>query len=179
MFAAIWGYIVLKPTGWLCWEIGGEKSITEVFRTSMSEVPYLKLPRPVLIYALGTMGYHFGDSVNQVLFKERTSDHYEMLLHHIATVALYFCMIFGNNSGIGCVIAYLHDIGDIFGCTVKCCSTTRASNLTLGVFIVMMSVWFWTRLFVLPQMIWLAMTEPFPDSFVIFIRINGIFLCVL
>ena len=45
------------------------------------------------------MGYHFGDSVNQVLFKERTSDHYEMLLHHIATVALYFCMIFGNNSG--------------------------------------------------------------------------------
>lgn len=63
-FAAIWGYSVLKPTGWLCWEIGGEMSITEVWKITMAEVPYLKCPRPVLIYALGTMGYHFGDSVN-------------------------------------------------------------------------------------------------------------------
>ena len=38
-----------------------------------------------------------------------------MLLHHIAAVSLYFCYIFGNVVPFGAVIAYLHDLADIFG----------------------------------------------------------------
>ena len=63
--AAIWGYIVLKPTGWLPWEIGGDKTIFEAYKDSLQldKQPYMHCPRPVIVYALGTMGYHFGDSV--------------------------------------------------------------------------------------------------------------------
>jgi len=104
----------------------------------------------VLIYAIGTLGYHFGDSVNQLFFRERQSDFYEMLLHHIVTCALYFCMIFSNNMGIGCVIAYLHDIADIFAGMVKCAASTRHDTLTVGIFLMMICSWFWTRLYVLP-----------------------------
>ena len=102
-----------------------------------------------------------------------------MLLHHIATCALYFCMIFGNNLGIGCTIAYLHDIADIFGCAVKLASSTNYQNVTLVVFVVMMSTWLWTRLIVLPQLIFQIMTTEFDPVVSLFCRINGVFLCVL
>ena len=29
--AAVWGYIVLKPTKWLPWQLGGDLSIEEAF----------------------------------------------------------------------------------------------------------------------------------------------------
>lgn len=102
-----------------------------------------------------------------------------MLLHHIATVALYFCMIYGNNLGIGCTIAYLHDIADIFGCIVKFYASTHFQNMTLYVFVVMLSVWLWTRLIVLPQIIYQIMTNDFDPLVLVFVRINGVFLCVL
>ena len=132
-----------------------------------------------MVYALGTMGYHFGDSIIQALIRERQSDFYEMLLHHIATCSLYFCMIYGNNMGIGCLIAYLHDIADIFGALVKCASTTKYANLTVLIFLIMMCLWFWTRLFVLPQIIYRIMTDEFVPSVQLFVKLNGIFLCVL
>lgn len=154
ILATTWGYYVLLPTGWLPWQIGGDKSIDEAIDVSMYKtdppMPYTKYPRKVLVYALSTMGYHFGDCVSQVFFKERQSDHYEMLLHHIVTCSLYFCMIYGNNMGLGCVIAYLHDIADIFGALVKCASSTKYGDLTLVIFFFMISTWFWTRLFILP-----------------------------
>lgn len=64
--ATIWGYSVLKNTGWLPWEIGGNKYLPVAFLDSIMRpdpMPYMKCPRPVLVYALGTMGYHFGDSL--------------------------------------------------------------------------------------------------------------------
>ena len=76
--------------------------------------PYTKLPREVLVYMLGTMGFHFGSIVQYVLKQEKASDFYEMLLHHIATCSLYFCSTYGNGLATGATIAYLHDIADIF-----------------------------------------------------------------
>jgi ceramide synthetase len=142
-------------------------------------MPFLKCPRPVLVYALSTMGYHFEDGLMHAFFKERQSDFYEMLLHHMATVALYFCMIFGNGLSLGCVIAYLHDIADIFGCLVKFTTTMDAPTATLGVFVVMISSWFWTRLYVLPQIIYQIFTNDYVSSVALFYRLNGVFLGLL
>lgn len=75
-------------------------------------------------YSLYTFGYHFGDFIQHLFFDEYMSDFEEMLLHHIATVALYFCYIFGNMLTIGAVFAYLHDIADIFGSLCKLLNAT-------------------------------------------------------
>ena len=40
-------------------------------------MPYFKAPRPVLIYALGTMGYHVSDAL-LALTRKRESDFWEM-----------------------------------------------------------------------------------------------------
>ena len=80
--AAIYGYFVLKPTGWLPWQIGGSSSVEDSFAltTLKSEppMPYAKTPRSVMIYGLVTMGYHFSDQVYSAFFKERASDYWEM-----------------------------------------------------------------------------------------------------
>jgi preprotein translocase subunit SecF len=47
------------------------------------------------------------------------SDFHEMLLHHIAAVCLLFASSYGQYMGMGAVVAYLHDITDIFGCLAK------------------------------------------------------------
>ena len=43
----------------------------------------------------------------------------------------------------------------------------------------MLSAWLWTRLIVLPQIIYQIMTNDFDPLVLVFIRINGVFLCVL
>lgn len=50
----------------------------------------------------------------------------------------------------GSVMALLHDYADIFVGLVKMLAETRFTNFTAGVFVVVMIVWFWTRLVVLP-----------------------------
>ena len=136
------------------------------------------MPRPVLVYALGTMGFHIFNFVEHVYLKDRQSDFYEMLLHHIATCSLYFCMIYGNNMGVGCMIAYLHDIADIFANLIKCISTTHFDKAVVPVFVLMMVTWAWTRLYVLPQIV-LFIFRYDNEELSLFVKINGVFLSVL
>lgn len=180
--ASIWGYWVLSSTGWLPWHIGGIGPIQEAHHAAFSSLgvmPYFKCPRPVLVYALGTMGYHVFDAILGVM-RERESDFWEMQLHHVATVSLIFCMIFGNNLGGGCMIAYLHDLADITVQAVKCISCTNYGNLTLVVYFFFISAWFWTRLYVFPQILFYVWTGDYQVSACwYFMRINAVMCTAL
>lgn len=180
--ASIWGYWVLSSTGWLPWHIGGIGPIQEAHHAAFSSLgvmPYFKCPRPVLVYALGTMGYHVFDAILGVM-RERESDFWEMQLHHVATVSLIFCMIFGNNLGGGCMIAYLHDLADITVQAVKCISCTNYGNLTLVVYFIFISAWFWTRLYVFPQILFYVWTGDYQVSACwYFMRINAVMCTTL
>ena len=104
-----------------------------------------------------------------------------MLLHHIATIALYFCMIYGNAMTIGCYIAYLHDIADIFVGLVKTfsCMNMSFDIYTILSFAAVLIVWAWTRLFVLPYCIYLIFRGTYDPIVDIFYKLNGVFLCVM
>ena len=69
-----------------------------------------------------------------------------MLLHHIAAFGLYFSYIFGNFIVFGSVVAYLHDLADIFGTLSKLLSCTVYENGAAAAFICVMIVWFVTRI---------------------------------
>lgn len=160
---AVWGYVVLKPTGWIPWHLGGNKSIEEAYHDQMhlqGTFPFTKAPRPVLVFMLSTMGFHVSNIIQACLKKEKSSDFNEMLLHHIATCSLYFCSIYGNAMSIGCTIAYLHDIADAFVHIGKLLSTTEYEGLTTSVGLFLFFLWFWTRLFVLPNFIYLIYITP-------------------
>ena len=106
-----------------------------------------------------------------------------MLLHHIASFCLYFSYIFGNAHEVGATIAFLHDLADIPGNLCKALNSTTYQSSSAVVFIVCMCVWFVTRIYCLPQMIYKIFTDLKMDAefaqFQPFIYLNGIFLTVM
>ena len=128
---------------------------------------------------LATMGFHVNNIVHSCLKKEKASDFNEMLLHHIATCSLYFCSIYSNSMGVGCVIAYLHDIADIFVALCKTLSTTEYEFLGISAFAACFIAWFWTRIYVLPVFIYSIFNFKGNETVQSYILINVIFLGVL
>lgn len=83
-------------------------------------------------------------------FVEKENDWREMLLHHIAALALYPGFIFGNILPVGVVLAWLHDLADV---ALNLCRIFHCIDLKwpTGIgFVFMACVWFYTRLLVLP-----------------------------
>lgn len=158
-FATIWGYYVLKPTGWLPWHIGGSLSINEGFDIWYKDMPFAPVPRSIQIYGLVTFGFHLGDWFAMAFFRDITSDYNEMTLHHIATFGCYFAMI-ANNQRLGYVAFYLHDIADIFTTMGRTLSSTKLESLIIFCVVCLLSSWVWTRLIVLPQILFRLVTTP-------------------
>ena len=69
-----------------------------------------------------------------------------MLLHHIATIALYGGMILNNNINQGVICAWLHMISDVPGPLSKLFSQTRLTVPTVIAFLLVIVSWFFTRL---------------------------------
>ena len=49
------------------------------------------------MFSLVTMGYQVEEIIDHTFLSEKSNDFLEMLLHHIATIALYGGMILNNN----------------------------------------------------------------------------------
>jgi len=141
-----WGYSVLKDEDYFPKSLGGSGDITKCFDNSATPYnnPDLKM------YGLVTMGFHFGCLFTHMFEENKRDDFVEMTLHHVVAMYLFFGYYMGNLWRIGTVIAYLHDIADVTAMASKTLSETPFSNLTAVVFLFNMSVWFYTRLFVLP-----------------------------
>ena len=75
---------------------------------------------------------------------------------------------------IGGVVAYLHDIADIFTTSARVFNTTHYEKSALACFVLLLASWVWTRLYVLPQILYRVLTDPFPESMLIFQRFNGV-----
>lgn len=60
------------------------------------------------------MGYFMEDFCHHVFVKERTSDFWEMNMHHLMTLTLYGGMIMQNFIACGIVVSWLHSVPDIF-----------------------------------------------------------------
>mmetsp|Transcript_28658 Transcript_28658/g.33680 ORF Transcript_28658/g.33680 Transcript_28658/m.33680 type:complete len:116 (-) Transcript_28658:290-637(-) len=114
------------------------------------ETIFSEYPAAALDYSLYTFGYHLCKLLEHLFIDEHMNDFEEMLLHHIAAFCLYFAYIFGNMIPLGAVIAYLHDLADIFGCMSKGLNSTVYQDASAVAFVSCMLVWFVTRIVSLP-----------------------------
>ena len=161
--SAIWGWSILRKDLVLPYYLGGQSEGN--FRNFTSEV-FPKFQEELIDYSLYTFGYHMGNLFRHLFIDKRESDFHEMLLHHIAAFSLYFCYIFGSQIPIGATIAYLHDLADIPGNLSKCLNCTVLQNTSAFAFVILMCVWFYTRICSLPVMIWHIFTEVrYPPEF--------------
>jgi hypothetical protein len=149
MFATAWGYYVLKDEYYLPPSLGGRGLMVRSFE----EHPFAKHAEGLKTYILVTMGYHVGSLITHFI-GTRKNDFVEMALHHIVCIYLFAGMYLYNIWEVGSAVAFLHDIADITTNWVKMLAETKDKKVVPVLFVFHMGIWFWTRLFILPQYIW-------------------------
>ena len=144
---------------------------------------FVEYHHSILDYSLLTFGYHVYNFFSHLFIHPRTNDFEEMLLHHIAAFCLYFCYIYGNLVPFGAVIAYLHDLADVFGNLCKALNSSTYQDSSAFFFVMCMIVWFATRCIILPQMIYCIFNNyaygPGLEHYQPFVTLNGVFLSVM
>ena len=81
-------------------------------------------------------------------------DFNEMMAHHIVTNALVFLSSYFRQTRIGSMVFWMHDISDVPVDLCKLANFVKWHKATAWSFFLLCSVWFVTRLYVLPFTIW-------------------------
>ena len=102
--SVVCGYLILKDSAFLPPQLGGKGAIENIW----VNYPYQKQHPYFLEFSLIQMGYILEDTVHFLFFKERTSDYFEMSLHHFCTLSLYGGMILNNYLSVGVMISWIH-----------------------------------------------------------------------
>ena len=150
--SAIWGYNVLKDSLWMPWFLGGQNPNASIMNTMIKEGDsgFEVIPEGCICYIFFTYGYHAQGLIEHVFFKPKQSDYRELLLHHITTNGLYCGYMMGNLFAVGTIIAWYHDVADIF------VSASRAANCvgwrvrTWILYITLITLWIYTRCIIHP-----------------------------
>lgn len=150
IWATSWGYIVLKDQPYLPPWFGGSGSID----VSFEGWPYPSHCPSLKNYFLITMGYHVGGLITHFFSSNKQNDFIEMGLHHIVAIYLFGGAYVYNILNLGAVVALLHDIADITTNIVKTLTESNDKTFIAPVFITHMGIWFYTRLLVLPYIIY-------------------------
>lgn len=162
IFTTVWGYKIMKDDDYMPPSLGGSGNITMCLDKVYN--PYGKHNPDLKYYILVTSGYHIAQLLIHLFKphdKDAKNDFAEMLTHHLVTVYLYMGYYMLNVWEIGSVIAFIHDLSDIPVNIVKIMAETPYGNWTAMIFCVHMTIWFYTRCYVFPQIIYL---EIYPSS---------------
>jgi hypothetical protein len=163
LFSACWGYRVLKEADWLPREIGGSQDLQAALSKAFVGTPFQTNPAGIVDYGLWTFGYHLSDLFMHVFQDQRRNDYEEMLLHHIVTATLNVGYLQANFTCIGTLITFNMDLADILVSLSQSFASTRFKPVTISVFLLMCVVWAWTRLYVLPQLIYGIVADLVPN----------------
>jgi len=179
--STFWGWSMMKDSLWIPSYLGGNNPQASIKGTF--DPLFIETPPGIHCYILFTFGYHAQDLIRHLFFVEVDNDWREMLLHHISALALYPGFIFANVMGIGVVLAWLHDIADIFANITRLFNILDWQITGVVTFIVVMIVWAYTRLMILPTYIFYIVTEfRFPEPvahFQNFVWIELVFLMTM
>ena len=103
------------------------------------------------------------------------------MVHHLATCCLYIGFIVGNLFAVGTVIAFFHDIADIFVSMSRAAHCTGLISIGIGAYFTTLILWIYTRAIILPMYIYnihIHFVHPEP-SLQPLPMIENIFLCVI
>lgn len=108
------------------------------------------VPPGLYCYLFFTLGYHVQDSIEHKFFKRHETDYRELTIHHILTVCLYLGFMFGNLIAVGTVIAWFHDMADIFVASSRVANCIGLKKASTVLYACLMFTWIYTRCIILP-----------------------------
>jgi ceramide synthetase len=92
----------------------------------------------------------------QIILEDwKKSDFIEMTLHHLVTVYLYG-FSFMSNMMIGGPVAFLHNWADMMNSWTRIWAETVHSKVAGYSFLIAQITWFYTRIYVFPQLIYVS-----------------------
>jgi len=100
------------------------------------------------------LGYIGGAAIEHMFFEERTNDFIMYTLHHICAVMLIVSSYMTNHLGAGCLVLFHLDLADIFTNSASGFGQTKYDILAAINFFSLLIVWFYTRMLILPWMIY-------------------------
>lgn len=105
-------------------------------------------------YYLGALAFHITDLIWLLGIYELQTDFLMMLVHHFCTISLITFSYLSNYSNVGCIVIFLHDIGDIFVYIARIFLNTKAPEFTkVSSGILLLLVWIYTRIYVFGGML--------------------------
>lgn len=106
-------------------------------------------------YYLFQLGFYIQQLVCLLFVMERKKDFFELLIHHIVTIALIAVSYYTWKIRFGLAILNLHDVSDIFLHLAKTLHYADKDNSTNVVFALFTVVFTVTRLYILPKILYL------------------------
>lgn len=156
-----YGFVVLSQTEYFPKMLGG--SGANNYEKLWSEFPCIKTggyEKSLRMYYLITLGYRVFKTyylIYQWLRNEHRSDFIEMFLHHTLTIALYVFSFMIGWTKVGSIIMFCHDLVEPVLNGTKILVETKANkNLTVVSVIALWVVWFYSRLVVFPQLLYVG-----------------------
>ena len=117
------------------------------FKESFVGFPYQEHAPYLKEYFELTVGFHLA-GLFMHLYKIRKNDFIEMALHHIIAIILCTGAYLLNFWETAILIAFIHDIAEVITNIVKLSSETHFHSFSVFMFLYLMCVWFYTRVFV-------------------------------
>ena len=163
VFATVWGYKVMGGEDYMPKLLGGWGEGN--YKLALENMDYHPPTKGFKDYCIITMGYHIGSLIMHFT-SPRKSDFIDMTLHHMLALYLYGGCYLCNVWKCGGVIMLLHDIADVTGNFVKGAGESKYKNFAGVTFVLHMIVWAYTRMFVLPILIYqiYKYADPLGDS---------------
>lgn len=153
--SSLWGYCILYDSDWLPWYLGGIKPKASIHKSFF--INFKNLPTGYRFYLFFTYGYHL-HSTKLLLTEGRNSkDFWEYMVHHLASCTLYPAFLLSNFIGIGGVTAWLHDLADFWVNLSRLLNSIGYNFEAQVSFAMMLVFWLYTRLLILPIIIWKLM----------------------
>lgn len=140
-----------KGVDWIPPSLGGRGSLENMTKHIESPEPAVQA---VVAFYVVNMAYHLHSLIYHLAFTRRVNDYVQMLVHHVVSVGLIVFSFYGGYHRIGSLVMVLHDRADIMVYVTKTFKNSPYKPIVLISYLGMLCMWFQTRLYVFPSVIY-------------------------
>jgi hypothetical protein len=112
--SVIIGHYICKDIEFFDWRLGGNGDYNKLNAGGYPHYKFWEKPEFFDYYYLTGLSFVCTDLIWLLFIYEWSSDFYLMICHHTITITLVIFSFLTNNSAVGIMVFYLHDITDVF-----------------------------------------------------------------
>ena len=173
------GYSILSELNYFPVELGGTGSFENLFNEGYPKSLFHWKPAYFDMYYMTALGYCLTDLIWLLFIYELQTDFKMMLLHHLCTICLISFSYLTNLSNAGCLVLFLHDVGDIFVYFTRIIINIKIKSfLKIGAGLLLVVVFIYTRIYVLAKVIY-AVAFNITWEWGVEVHVLVIFVCFL